>query len=455
VQGYGASTAPVVTPVDASTPIEIEEPSDGPEDAQSEPEDPGPMPPNLLRVPGFVNGVMDYCLRTAPYPEETLALCGALALQALLAGRKVRDPGDNRTTIYLLGLANSGAGKDHPRKVNQKVILAACMRDAIGDAFASGEGIEDRLFATPAVLFQTDEVNGLMLAIRKGQEVRHENIMNTLLKFYSSANAVYTMRVRAGQEQQGIIDQPCLCIFATAIPGPFYESLSMRMLDNGFAARMLVLEAGRRGTGQDAVIEDVPASIAEVARWWAALKPGHGDLREFHPVPVVVDMTPEAQEILNLLRGYADRQYAKAEDQNDSVGMTIWARANEKARRLALIYACSADHENPLINENAALWASEFVNHQTKRMLYMAHEHVFENEFDARCKRLVGMLRKWQSRRGEAWMPAWRIGRKLPWIEREFEEVRTALIEQRIIEYAEVPTKGRTARAYRLVAAAS
>ena len=59
----------------------------------------------MLRVPGFVSEVMDLCLQTAPYPNQPMTLLRALALQAFLAGRKVCDPGDNRTNIYLLGLA--------------------------------------------------------------------------------------------------------------------------------------------------------------------------------------------------------------------------------------------------------------------------------------------------------------------------------------------------------------
>jgi hypothetical protein len=69
-------------------------------------------------VPGFVHEVADHTLRTAPYPQPVLAFAGALTLQAFLAGRKVRDVSDSRTNLYVLALANSGAGKDHPRKVN-------------------------------------------------------------------------------------------------------------------------------------------------------------------------------------------------------------------------------------------------------------------------------------------------------------------------------------------------
>src|SRR5262249_18238018 len=156
-------------------------------------------------------------LATAPYPEPALAFGGALALQALLTGRKVRDVADNRTNLYILGLANSGVGKDYPRKVNQRILLHVGMADCVGDTFASGEGIEDRLFLQPAVLFQTDEIDGLMSKINLGRDARHEGIMSVLLKMYTSASSFYPMRVKAGTEP-GIIDQPCLCIFGTAIP---------------------------------------------------------------------------------------------------------------------------------------------------------------------------------------------------------------------------------------------
>src|SRR5262249_9552679 len=162
--------------------------------------DPGPVPDHLLSVPGFIDEVIAYTLATAPYPERALAFCGALALQSLLAGRRVRDEADNRSNLYVLGLANSGAGKDYPRKVNQRILLQVGMAESIGDSFASGEGIEDRLFVQPAMLFQTDEIDGLMTKINLGRDARHEAIMNVLLKMYSSANSLYPMRVKAGSE---------------------------------------------------------------------------------------------------------------------------------------------------------------------------------------------------------------------------------------------------------------
>jgi hypothetical protein len=413
--------------------------------------DPGPIPDHLLSVPGFIDEVMAYTLKTAPYPEPALAFCGALALQALLAGRKVRDDSDNRTNLFILGLANSGAGKDHPRKVNQRILLHVGMPSSLGDTFASGEGIEDRLYLNPSMLFQTDEIDGLMAKINLGKDARHEGIMNVLLKMYTSANSIYPMRVKASKEP-GIIDQPCLCIFGTAIPKHYYEALSHKMLSNGFFARMLIMETGKRAKGQDAIVREVPGSILGTAQWWADFSPGErrANLADLHPVPKVVVHTPDAADILRVFRERAESEYSLAEDKVDQAGMAIWARANEKARRLALIYACSANHVAPQITADAARWACAFVEHQTRRMLFMSTEYVSENEFDARCKKLVATLRKWQERHGDDWMPFWQINRRHPWSEREHEEVRTTLLNQRLIEYQERKTGGTPQRLYRL-----
>lgn len=411
-------------------------------------DDPGPVPVELLRIPGFIGQVMDYCLATAPYPEPTLAFCGAATLLATLIGRKVRDAGDNRSNLYLLGLANSGAGKDHPRKVNQRILHAVGLASQLGDSFASAEGIEDRLLVSPTMLFQTDEIDALLISIREGKDGRTERIMQTLLKFYSASSALYHLRVKAGLEPTHI-DQPSLSIFGTAIPRHFYESLSAKMLSNGFFARMLVLEAGRRGTGQEATTQDVPEPILVIARAWAAFAPVAGaNLGLVHPSPVVVPATPAAADLLRQIRAEADRHYAEREAAGDQMGMALWARAAEKVRRLALIYACSQRQERPEIGEPGVAWAWRLVAHQTRRMLAMATVHVYESEFDARQKRALraiqdagGRLRQEQFSKALRTLPA-----------RERDEVIANLIQtgQIVVELEE--SGGRPRTVYRLTA---
>jgi len=355
--------------------------------------DPGPLPEELLRVPGFVSEVMDHCLATAPYPNPVMAFCGALALQATLAGRKVRDPGDNRTNLYLLGLAHSAAGKDRPRKLNTEILHAVGLSSQVGGRFASGEGIQDALFLEPNMLFQTDEIDGILQSINKAKDARHESIMNTLLTMYSSANSVFPMRRKAGKESPGAIDQPHLVIFGTAIPNHYYEALSERMLTNGFFARTIILECGKRSPGQEPRIQPLPERILSTAKWWADFRSGTGNLQDWHPVPRIVPHTEEAKGILIETRLEAEAEYGRAESAGDAVGTTVWGRVSEHVRKLALLYAVSENHERPEIGRAAVEWARRFVIHQTRRMLFMAQAHVADNPFHADCLKFLQKLR--------------------------------------------------------------
>jgi len=409
--------------------------------------DPGPIPESMLRIPGFISEVMDYTLATAPYPQVELAFTGALSLQATLAGRKVKDSLENRTTLYVVTLAKSGTGKEHPRKVNQRILVAAGMPDGFGDTFASGEGVEDRMHITNTVLFQTDEINDLMAAIRDNKETRYQTIANVLLKFYSSCNGIYSLRVKAGKEHR-TIDQPNLCIFGTAIPEHYYDSLSPKMLTNGLFARVIIVEAGKRGSGQEPPYLDLPERIAATAKWWADFRPGseHGNLNNWHPKPRLVDMTPDALAAMRAARLEADAEYAKAESNNDTATMSIWARAYEKARRLALIYACSENHLDPMISRQAAEWAWAFAKHQTQRMVFGAHNRVAENPFHAECLKVMEKLRAEPGKtlKHSVLMKRMKLDAQM------FQKVVETLYQQEDIQIRNDPTKGRAGTYYLL-----
>ena len=423
------------------------------EEEQAEPDnpDPGPVPLDLLNVPGFINDVATFTLETAPYPNLELAFMGALCLQGLLSGRKVRDHSNNRTSIFALALANSGTGKDAPRQVNSQILQAIGLGNYLGDSFASGEGIEDRLYLAPNALFQTDEVDTLLSRMNSARDPRYESMLATLLKLYTSAGGSYPMRVRANQEPTSIVN-PNLVLFGTAIPRHFYAALNERLLTNGFFARLLILETGRRGQGQEIESRPVPEAILEVARYWAQLLAENQD-EDGNEVPLVPILVPHTQQALELVTSYriqADEEYTQAENAGDEAGMALWARANEKARRLALIYACSENHRSPRITEAAVNWANSFVSHLTRRMLFQTRYHAQEGKFAEQCQALVATLRKWRQAKGDAWMPFWKITRKHAWPDREHDQVRTSLIDQRLIDYQELPTGGRPTRQYRL-----
>lgn len=437
VEKTGTQTAPTVIATD-------DDDSQSPDSA-----DPGPLPDELLRIPGFVSEVIDVSLENAPYPNLPLAFCGAVALQAFLGGRKVRDPADNRTNLYLLALAYASSGKDFARKLNATVLHTLGMAKSVGESLASGEGLEDGLERTPCLLLQTDEIDSLLQSINKSRDARHEIILGTLLKMFSSSNSFFPMRLKAGQESK-TIEQPCLVLYGTAIPNLYYSALTERLLTNGFFARTIVVDASTRGEGQEPGICQPTPRIKETATYWANFNPGKGNLQEFFPIPKIVPYTDDAKKLIIESRRACEAEYSLAESNGDPVGTTVWGRTNEHVRKLALIYAISANHREPLIDSSAVRWASEFMMHQTRRMLFMADGHVAENPFHAQCLKAKQKLRDAPDRT----LAHSVLLKRMKLDAQSFMRMMETLIAQGDVVPAKEPTAGRPFRGYQLVVGA-
>lgn len=414
--------------------------------------DPGPTPEHLLFVPGFINDLTEYTLATAPYPNRPLAFVGALAMQSLIAARRVRDAMNCRTNLYLLALAHSGSGKDWPRKVNVRLAYLSGILDSIGDRFASGEGLEDALAANPAMLFQTDEIDAMLQTIGKAKDGRGESIMASLLNFYSQSNCIYRTRRKAGKEGASItVTDPSLTLLGTAIPKHYYDAINERMLSNGFFARVLTFDAGHRGEGQTVSAGEIPQHLIERVRAWKTFNPSAGNLISEFPSPFEVPETKSASTVFSECQDLSDSEYRSKEELEDEAGMSIWARTWERARKLALIYACSACQLDSLqIDENAAKWGCELSVHQTRQTLHRINLYRADNDFAAKQTRLLGVLRQFARDCGpDAWMQFRLIGQKLRWPPKEHDQIRESLIQTEQIETRLVKTNGRPRYEYR------
>jgi len=443
------SVAPGTCPSDSAALGRTMAISDGESAPAPEIADPGSIPDHLFHVPGLVEQVMDFTLANAPYPNVGLAFCGAIALQSYLCGRKVCDAGDLRPNIYLLALASSGTGKDFPRKVNSRVLFEIGHVAALGDKFASGEGIQDALARTSAMLFQNDEMDGVLRQINLDRENKRESIPNILLTLYTSADAVYPIRVKAGQKEAASIDQPHLTLFGTATPQYFYESLSQRMLTNGFFARLIIVDIGKRSAGQTpGSARHLPEPVIQAARWWAEYQPGtrRVNLIDVHPDPRVVPCTPEADEAITALQRQTEGEYDQAHARNDEVARVAWSRTHENAKKLALLHACSANHENPVIDLPAIEWASVFAMHQTRRQLFLAANYVAENPFHSECLKLVRKLREAPLQE----LPHSVLLKRMKMRTKDFKELIETLVQRGDVLAASIATDGRSGLTYRL-----
>ncbi len=375
----------------AFNPAPHERTDDGELRRMERPPDPGPFPDHLLHVPGFIGDVVAFNLATATRPQAVLALAAAICLQSVLAARKVRDERGNRTNVYCIGIAPSGAGKDHARKVNKNILFQSGLNQHEGNEdLASDAGLVTAVEAQPAILFQIDEFGRFLRTIGDPKKAPHLfNVLGALMKLYSSADTVFRGKAYADKKRNRVVDQPCVSMYGTTVPEHFFESLTADSLSDGFIARLLVFEADTTPPRQRAKQTDIPESIVAAASWWGNFKPG-GNLQAEHPDPHVVPYSEEAGAIFDRMAALVDAELSKP----DGDGRSLWARAEEKACRLALIYSCSAARDSPVIDGDAARWACELSEYLTRRMLFVAHEWVADGLFDARQKRVLRIIRR-------------------------------------------------------------
>ena len=353
--------------------------------------DPGVIPETYFQVPGFVSELMNFTLRTAYYPNKALAFAGAMAMLAHLTGRRYKDQRGGRFNLYLLALAKSGTGKEHPRTVNIDLATVTGIVSEFGDTFASGEGLEDSLLISPSMIYQVDEVDYLFNTV-KVKDVRAEQINSMLLKLYSESKTTHIMRKKAlqrGQPSPGsVIIQPHLTVLGTATPKFFYQSLTERTMENGLLARCIILEAGERGDAGNPHEEDFPEAILETIK--AIIRMGReNNLYGEYPHPMVIQETPEATQRLKDVFTLADEEYRKASAVEDDAANALWARAGEKVSKLAALYSISREPLNPQVDVEAVDWAWRLVAHMTRRMLFMASIFVSETDFDSQSKRII------------------------------------------------------------------
>ena len=93
---------------------------------------------------------------------------------------------------------------------------------AVPDSIASGEGLEDAVAASPALLLQTDEADVLLTAMR-GADSRASRMNEMLLRFFTESRGAHAMRQLAGDGAVRIIREPHLTMLATGIPKFFYR----------------------------------------------------------------------------------------------------------------------------------------------------------------------------------------------------------------------------------------
>lgn len=429
------------------------------------PDDDGACEPSeaafSLTIPdGLVGDLTHYMLSTARRSQPLLSLGASLCAIGTLMGRQYRTESNLRSNLYVVGIADSGSGKNHAREIINEVFFEAGLAHHLGgNKIASGAGLLTALHRQPAILFQIDEF-GMFLsaAADRKRSPRHiTEILDNMTELYTSAAGIFLgaeYANRDGTNERRDIVQPCLSVYGTTTPLHFWGALQGANVVDGSLARFLILPSDEDYPDENlrAGIRQTPPMLIQGLQAIAA-GGGHsqGNLtgktadQSTAVNPMIVPMTQEARA------RFQDLSLELTQELRASAGTAftaILARIGENASKLALIVAVGLNPASPEIDITAAEWAIGFVRHYARRTMEAVERHVADTETEAHLKRVREIIRT----AGDAGITKSDITRASQWLKsRDRDDILLTLIESGDITTGMRETRGRPGMVYRIV----
>jgi len=377
---------------------------------------PEPPPPAIPEPPpGIIKDFAKYCMMTAPVPHPSASLTAAIVFAGHAMGRVVCGPTKLRTNMYLVQLAGTGSGKDHPRRVIKDIMrilqvqeLAAAqddnpdgtkkprVADELGEGVFSDSAIITGLTRNPRRLFLFDEFGRkLQHAAAEGEGGNAARAMTMLMQAFTSAPSTLFGPEYADPERvRAVIDFPHLSLLASAASDTLWPALRSEAVVSGFLPRFIVVHDDGDGEMVDPMELPIPSHIVDWIGYVRDYRSKQGNLIGAHPGnPFVIRRDEDAAD---LFRGFM-LLCNKQRKQGGTVG-DLWSRAWEQADRLATIAAVSSEAE-PDLDELVATgqhteWAIRLVSTCINNLLKQIDMHVSDTQYGALRQQVMRAFRE-------------------------------------------------------------
>jgi len=353
---------------------------------------PAEIPAHLLKVPGLVGQITDWITDSARRPNRAFALGAALVVLGTAAGRKIAGPTGSGTHLYVLGLADTGSGKDHALNAIPTLMCAAGLERHVGKGeFMSHQAVYTDLMQEPLTVCPMDEFGSFLRKVNNRNGSGSEKAITGVLRTAWGKSFSTMPSPGWATKASAPIHSPALSLFGAATDRDFFTAIDGADLDNGFLNRFLLIATKARPPSVEPLvsrhtvpeaISDALAAIYNVAGPLTRATMHSGGVTE--PIQTVGWSTPHVKKaFLAFENRVIDRATADP----------MMARASEMAIRLATIRALGMQGINdPVVCMDDLEWAMEFAMWSTERLIADAKEHMAENQTErdrAKIQRLI------------------------------------------------------------------
>lgn len=364
--------------------------------------EPAPAVPNYIaNAPGMLGDVARWITATAPKSQPELSLAAAIALCSVVMGRCYRSQFGNFTSLFLIMVAKSTEGKEHPQACVEKVLTAAGLPQLLGGSgYTSPGAVYTALMRSPAHIATIDEMGKLLKSSRAKGNAHGEAAIDKLVECFGRQDGIlrpptYSSMsdlAKAITSTERVVHNPAITLLGATTPATFYENLTADLVMDGFLGRCIVVES--KQPRQVTRFVDRTAPPQKIVDWCKAVHCstvvagdiGKLSLAEQAPSIIELNFDDACRPLMDAFEIELNKEKSAAEGEGLDV---LLGRTLEKSMKLAMIVCKAESPDNTLVRAHHLEWAINYVREYDTTLVRAVRENQSRNETDAELKRVV------------------------------------------------------------------
>jgi hypothetical protein len=416
---------------------------------------PLPAPSTIDYPAGLVGDLARWIAETARRPQPELSIGAALAIVGTAAGRQYGGPTMSGTHLYILGLAPTGKGKDHPLQSIGRVMTAAKLGAHLGPSeFISMPALVNFIARRPLSVCAMDEFGAFMKRINSKRASGFEGAISKIIRTMWSASFAPYATPEWAQKESVNICAPSLTLYGASTPEQFYAAMEGASIEDGTLNRFLIIQGRDRAAERDPLHEPgkVPEDIISRLQGIYGVAGLMGSTWRNDP-----NTDPLASNAVRRLEWCADGSQARyeaflaeieAKSDADPFAAAFWARTAEMALRIATVIAIGR-LDDLQVRIADLEYGIELARVSAQIMQAGAAEYMSENYNQANAQKVLRIIKQ---RGGRIRRTEMLHALKHQIRARDLNELLSAMVESGHIERQEVSSEGgRPATFYRIL----
>ena len=372
--------------------------------AKAPPSEPAPTPPEppgieqFTRPPGVLGEIIDWICATARRPNRVMALGAAVTVVGTLIGRRAATPTRSGTHLYIVPIAGTGGGKQHPMDAIRTLMASASAESLVTGPtrFFSLSAVERHMMAKPLSIVMLDEIGAFLKGVTSSKASTHEAGISQILRTAWGTSFKTIETTHRAQERSALIRCPALSIYGASTPDEFLAAMQGDSEGNGFLNRILKLNAGKSGAevnpelDPDIVPDGLKDALLSLHEW--------GDPKSLgtisnHNTNYIPDVCPWASDAAEKCYRQLSRTVERFSEDNPESANYI-ARTAETAVRIATIRAAGRWGYGASVDLSDMEWGAGIAWTSSQSMATDMLEFLPENERSQMTKRIAAYVKR-------------------------------------------------------------